>query len=1755
MNKASTTVVLWAIAFSMVLSAFTVPQVGVAENENPDANGYDFSPGATLIPMGALQSNPREAYKFVFQRVFALKEVQWTAEEIVYDGETYPAGTFVTKQAVSGAFTSVKTTMPLTVTKAYSLNKVKIGLFSSLVKDSKGQEVTWETIYFESLFKTYLWGNGYYTAVNEASIITGALDNCDMLILPSISKGYVNTVVDALGTDGLANLANFVNDGGMLYAQGDSNYLAEAAGLVGLGTVSTKNRVSAFNNDALLEFNGDSPLTYSLLSDKMYILQDPLFRSSDTEAIVASYTSSLMDPTHIGSPAVLSYGIGTGRLVMVSGHPSEKNDLLPLVLNTFLWGLSGKADVRNSVTQTYNPSLPWYLIPGKEEDVQMTVYGTFSNYWDTPIAGVTITDVVDSGFYVDQTSISPTPASFDDSGADTIITWDFDAPQGDFGYSYNVFTGPGGVNNGWMHVSGSWLEYQDPVTLKDMALTRNALYIKSAMPAYLLGDRDVELDGVYPIPANGWYFDMAFPLENKEETDSLNTVIIDIVPLQSPFVDVVDQTRIPGALFNSNFGTNNPVIVNNTIFFYDNPNYPLPDGVTDPITEFTVADADTSYVYNANGENMTLPAKKLTWTYGTIRAWDHKEPMIRYGIFSQEEYHRTVSCASDPIPGSVIMDASGGSVYVALGGHPIPYHEYLQSGIIYIPEPPEPPRVDYKDIWMRDHVLELRTSFYDVVPFPPPEEHAVITSTFELIVDGQRVLEYPMDRQADLNVMVKSWNGYPPYDPILYPYHMDMIRNETLIRQVVPKGLGYEIEYLGSGFSSNTEIADIVETDVATIIYYRQDLNASEKEIINIYSSLKNIDHDEGTMKINDGARFVYRQIAVGPSRYEVHDNHVAVIWGVQNNLELTNVIAPVDIGTYGDEIFNFLAVEDPDEPQDLADPYIKSYGFGNISATTYVGGRIEKTLLYSKLEPGEKTMIRVEIDNNLGIDLTNVSLVATAPPEFTIEPAIFDIPPIWYDFPFLDVPHIWDTWKGVYYFNVTAANALPGDSLGQVYTIDLTLYGDNIPIDFDVPDAMVGIKDASGQALMTYGRATNLQLKQTVPNYVNIVDARIANAAEKAEMEYWVAMDNQIMIDATFYALRQITHDTTPSGSNLVVEYNLPSYASTIPWMDNGVETHEPLHIISRAMLTVSNSGYNTATFAPLVIYDDHFSKMKWDYGRGRSVRAHGPEIVTSPMIESIKVGNLERDFLSAGAPNNVLAKLYVSNLGDDIAESVRVKAVIPEGVALLSSQPTYSYYDVATGGVEWTLGDISPRGSIPIALEFLAVPPIPAGPTAFYTLLETVNSHFTHMYLQTQVVGDTVGPPALNALVMRDIDPPDAPELNPILSPTNNPVTIVTGTSEPDATVQVYRNSVLIGSILADANGDFEMNILLLEGGNTITARATDVLGNGPGIESAPRFVLLDTIAPNAPKLDSIPTITSDVALVVNGRAEALSSVEIFVNGISGGLNDADASGNFGHFVLLTEGENSITARASDSLGNLGPYANPVTIELDTIAPEAFIDYVSASEIIDGRNLFFTGHGQDANAIVAFEWRSNVDGVLSGQSSFSTSDLSVGTHTIAFKVKDEAGHWSAPVLAQVKVKVSTGPVVDVIVDSKASEGEPVDFKGVVLKSDGVIAKYEWDFDGDGTYDWHSDTNGFTVHTYYESGKYNAYFRVTDQDGDVSLTSVTIDVKEDVRDNSGEVALLGVMIGVIAALLVFLAVIYRRKEKGYVLRPKEEKK
>jgi uncharacterized repeat protein (TIGR01451 family) len=69
-------------------------------------------------------------------------------------------------------------------------------------------------------------------------------------------------------------------------------------------------------------------------------------------------------------------------------------------------------------------------------------------------------------------------------------------------------------------------------------------------------------------------------------------------------------------------------------------------------------------------------------------------------------------------------------------------------------------------------------------------------------------------------------------------------------------------------------------------------------------------------------------------------------------------------------------------------------------------------------------------------------------------------------------------------------------------------------------------------------------------------------------------------------------------------------------------------------------------------------------------------------------------------------------------------------------------------------------------------------------------------------------------------------------------------------------------------------------------------------------------------------------------------------------------------------------------------------------------------------GNSVTFSGVGLDRDGeVVAYEWSSNKDGGLSDNARFSTSNLSLGTHVISFRVKDNDGKWSPPVQKQIKI------------------------------------------------------------------------------------------------------------------------------------------
>jgi len=79
---------------------------------------------------------------------------------------------------------------------------------------------------------------------------------------------------------------------------------------------------------------------------------------------------------------------------------------------------------------------------------------------------------------------------------------------------------------------------------------------------------------------------------------------------------------------------------------------------------------------------------------------------------------------------------------------------------------------------------------------------------------------------------------------------------------------------------------------------------------------------------------------------------------------------------------------------------------------------------------------------------------------------------------------------------------------------------------------------------------------------------------------------------------------------------------------------------------------------------------------------------------------------------------------------------------------------------------------------------------------------------------------------------------------------------------------------------------------------------------------------------------------------------------------------------------------------------------------------------------------------------------------------------------------------------------------DTSIEPGGTVQFSGAGTDEDGSIVEYEWDFDGDGVYEWSSNENGLTTFIFNNAGIYTATLRVIDNDGNTATDSLSVTVK-----------------------------------------------
>jgi subtilisin family serine protease len=174
---------------------------------------------------------------------------------------------------------------------------------------------------------------------------------------------------------------------------------------------------------------------------------------------------------------------------------------------------------------------------------------------------------------------------------------------------------------------------------------------------------------------------------------------------------------------------------------------------------------------------------------------------------------------------------------------------------------------------------------------------------------------------------------------------------------------------------------------------------------------------------------------------------------------------------------------------------------------------------------------------------------------------------------------------------------------------------------------------------------------------------------------------------------------------------------------------------------------------------------------------------------------------------------------------------------------------------------------------------------------------------------------------------------------NPTNQSTITLTGLTEGKASIQIVSNGKEVGANSTNNTGEYNVEVQLFEGMNSITACAIDYLGNGPGTKSAVQQIVVDTVPPVADAGGNF-IILEDSWFTFNGTKSydtnvlpAYNYISSYQwrfkhrNGTSVLLEGSEAS-----YYFDTMGNYTVTLSVRDSTQNLGTQKFWLLVQDDT-------------------------------------------------------------------------------------------------------------------------------------------------------------------------------------------------------------------------------
>jgi len=217
------------------------------------------------------------------------------------------------------------------------------------------------------------------------------------------------------------------------------------------------------------------------------------------------------------------------------------------------------------------------------------------------------------------------------------------------------------------------------------------------------------------------------------------------------------------------------------------------------------------------------------------------------------------------------------------------------------------------------------------------------------------------------------------------------------------------------------------------------------------------------------------------------------------------------------------------------------------------------------------------------------------------------------------------------------------------------------------------------------------------------------------------------------------------------------------------------------------------------------------------------------------------------------------------------------------------------------------------------------------------------------------------------------------------------------------------------------------------------------------------------------------------------------------------------------LSAGTYTVRFRVQDDDGDWSDYyeddliVNPSSTSQENQIPTAVISSITPSTAIEGQPIYFEGYGVDNDGtIIQYYWSSDIDGFLSNKESFNSTNLSIGTHKISFKVLDNKSAWSNIDNWTIEItadptKDNNPPVANIDANSSGFANNILIFNGSKSYDPDVndIITYMWDM-GDGTI----KTGEIVQHSYTKVGNYTVTLTVTDSFGFVDQITTIVNIK-----------------------------------------------